>query len=86
VLPYTCQVLLTGSDGNVGIGYTNPNQKLQVSGAIAANLANVSQANLVAYNTSTGLFTYLSTSSFATTNIYNADGTLTGARTVEFRY
>jgi hypothetical protein len=45
-------------------------------------LQTYAQANLVAYNTSTGLFTYLSTSSFATTNIYNADGTLTGNRTV----
>jgi hypothetical protein len=78
----TVDTRLAIRNGNVGIGTLTPAAKLQVNGDIRASLANVSQANLVAYNTSTGLFTYLSTSSFATTNIYNADGTLTGNRTV----
>jgi hypothetical protein len=76
------QNVLVISGSNIGIGTATPLSKLHVNGDIRASLANVSQANLVAYNTSTGLFTYLSTSSFATTNIYNADGTLTGNRTV----
>jgi hypothetical protein len=69
--------------GNVGIGTTTPLSKLHVNGDIRASLANVSQANLVAYNSTTGLFTYLSTSSFAAVNIYNSDGTLTGDRLVD---
>jgi hypothetical protein len=71
------------SNGNLGIGTDTPLSTLHVNGDIRASLSNVSQANLVAYNTSTGLFTYLSTSSFATTNIYNSDGTLTGNRIVD---
>jgi hypothetical protein len=71
------------TSGNLGIGTTNPLSKLHVQGDIRASLANVSQANLVAYNTSTGLFTYLSTSSFAAVNIYNSDGTLDADRTVD---
>jgi hypothetical protein len=52
-------------EGNVGIGTTNPLSKLHVNGDIRASLSNVGQANVVAYNTSTGLFTYLATSSIS---------------------
>jgi hypothetical protein len=76
-------IFITGSSGNVGIGTTTPLSKLHVQGDIRASLSNVSQANLVAYNSSTGLFTYLSTSSFAAVNIYNSDGTLDADRTVD---
>jgi hypothetical protein len=75
--------VITGSSGFVGIGMSSPLSRLHVAGDIRASLSNVSQANLVAYNTSTGLFTYLSTSSFAAVNIYNSDGTLTTDRTVD---
>jgi hypothetical protein len=71
------------TSGNVGINTETPTHKLHVNGDIRASLANVSQANLVAYNSTTGLFTYLSTSSFAAVNIYNSDGTLTGDRLVD---
>jgi hypothetical protein len=51
--------------GNVGIGTTNPFSKLHVNGDIRASLSNVGQANVVAYNSTTGLFTYLATSSIS---------------------
>ena len=53
------------SVGNVGIGSASPAQKLDVNGAIKASLSAVNQANLVMYNSSTGLLTYLATSSFS---------------------
>ena len=59
----TAVMSITGS--NVGIGSTNPAQKLDVNGAIRATLSAVNQANLVMYNSSTGLLTYLATSSFS---------------------
>ena len=41
---------------------------LNVSGAISAVLTNVAQPNFVAYNTTTGLFTYANTGSFTATS------------------
>jgi hypothetical protein len=61
------------SDGNVGIGITNPTAKLHVSGDVKASLANVNQSNFVAYNSSTGLFTYASTGSIVIGTATNAD-------------
>ena len=49
---------------NVGIGSTAPSQKLDVNGAIRATLSIVNQANFAMYNSSTGLLTYLPTSSY----------------------
>jgi hypothetical protein len=59
--------------GNVGIGITNPTAKLHISGDVKASLANVNQSNFVAYNTSTGLFTYANTSSIVIGTATNAD-------------
>ena len=45
--------------GYVGIGNTNPTARLHVTGDIkVTTLANVTTANVVYYNSSTGLFTY----------------------------
>jgi hypothetical protein len=52
VFPYTGSAQITGSLGITG--------SLNVSGAISALLTNVSQLNVVAYNTTTGLFSYTS--------------------------
>lgn len=54
--PYTGSAQITGSLGVTG--------SLNVSGAITAILTNVSQPNFVAYNSTTGLFTYANTASF----------------------
>jgi hypothetical protein len=58
--PYTGSAKITGSLEVTG--------SLNVSGAISAVLANVSQPNFVAYNTTTGLFTYANTGSFTATS------------------
>ena len=56
--------------GSVGIGTNTPNNKLQVDGGItavnitASNLPQVSQPHILGYDTSSGRFTYFSTSSF----------------------
>ena len=49
-------------------GSTLMTGSLNVSGTISAQLANVSQPNFVAYNTTTGLFTYANTGSFTATS------------------
>jgi len=59
--------------GNVGIGTATPLSKLHVNGDIRASLSNVNQANAVMYNTSTGLFTYVSTGSIVIGTATNAD-------------
>ncbi|MEY4332358.1 MAG: hypothetical protein RLZZ196_1096, partial [Bacteroidota bacterium] len=46
------------NNGNVGIGNTSPTAKLHVSGAIKATLTNGSTANVIYYDTTSGLFTY----------------------------
>jgi hypothetical protein len=69
----TVDTRLAIRNGNVGIGNITPAAKLQVSGDIRATLSNVNQANFVAYNSSTGLFTYASTSSIVIGTATNAD-------------
>jgi hypothetical protein len=64
---------LVRNDGNVGVGLSNPSAKLEVNGNIKASLSNVNQANFVAYNSSTGLFTYASTGSIIISTATNAD-------------
>jgi hypothetical protein len=65
--------LTVNGSGNVGIGTTNPLSKLHVNGDIRASLSNVNQTNFVAYNTSTGLFTYADTGSIVIGTATNAD-------------
>jgi len=63
--PYSGSAQITGSLGVTG--------SLNVSGTISALLTNVAQPNFVAYNTTTGLFTYANTGSFiATSASYSA--------------
>jgi hypothetical protein len=64
---------LVRNDGNVGVGLSNPSAKLHVSGDVKASLSNVNQANFVAYNSGTGLFTYANTSSIVIGTATNAD-------------
>jgi hypothetical protein len=66
-------ILLLGSSGFVGIGMSSPLSRLHVAGDIRASLSNVNQANFVAYNSSTNLFTYAATSSITVGTATNAN-------------
>ena len=62
------------NNGNVGIGASTPTAKLHVSGDIKATLANTTTANVVYYNTSTGLLTYGAVPSGTVTSITAGTG------------
>jgi hypothetical protein len=60
--------------GNVGIGTTTPTAKLHVNGDIKATLASTTTANVVYYNSSTGLLTYGAVPSGTVTSITAGTG------------
>ena len=72
--------------GQVGIGTTTPTAKLHVNGDIKATLASTSTANVVYYNTSTGLLTYGAVPSGTVTSITAgtglSGGTITSSGTI----
>ena len=68
--PAVNNIIYVSGSGNVGIGTGTPTNTLQVSGSLwtttitASSLPNVSQPNIIGYDTASGRFTYFSTSSF----------------------
>lgn len=80
---------LTGSAtspaGNIGIGTTTPSEKLDVNGKTKTTTLQVTTgatAGHVLTSDAAGNATWTAASSIAASNIYNANGTLSGARTV----
>lgn len=67
--PTQANILFVTGSGNVGIGTSTPTNTLQVSGSLwattitASNIPSASNANFLLYNSQSGEFTYLSTSS-----------------------
>jgi len=74
-IPYSRNVLIgTGTDAGYKL---DVNGTARVSGAFSATLANTSTANVVYYNTTTGLFTY-ATAPTATVTSVGGTGTVSG--------
>lgn len=78
--------LTVTAGGNVGIGTITPTAKLHVSGDIKATLASTTTANIVYYDSSTGLLTYGAVPSGTVTSITAgtglSGGTITSSGTI----
>ena len=72
--------------GNVGIGTASPTAKLHVNGDIKATFASTTTANVVYYDSSTGLLTYGAAPSGTVTSVATgtglSGGTITGSGTI----
>jgi hypothetical protein len=82
----TTRMTIKADGGNVGIGTTTPTAKLHVSGDIKATLASTTTANVVYYDSSTGLLTYGAVPSGTVTSITAgtglSGGTITSSGTI----